>query len=419
MLRHMKLAHEQENVGEIRPVFNWEIKKKATTPKKPPAIKVRNPNNRYICVTCGKDFPTRGRLAAHEAFHEFMGGTHICDHCGDTFETSQAFTKHILLHRTQTFKCQTCEKFLSSKGSLLRHQREVHGLIAELACDICGKELPNKEEFKKHKIWHVKSGSADAQNHDTETNDNQAVPNAEGEAENKQNNKNKQKRTTPEIESAFPIDMLGKRMFYFDRPRPYKCRHCGIEFRQYNQRNYHEQEVHEGKGRFQCPECKHRFATRCSLLAHKKKHNPVRPYKCLLCPKGFASERALVNHQGEHNGLKPFPCTVCGRGFRTQKLMGKHRQRMHGKREKRYGCSFCDKRFMTRSGLGLHERRHKGIRPFVCLNCGKGFSSKDSMLCHQRVHTGEMPFKCEKCGKEFRNNHNLTGHLLQHAKESK
>ncbi|XP_072165760.1 uncharacterized protein [Diadema setosum] len=424
MSRHIKLAHEQERAGRHRPRFTWEMKKKATETRQPVVQQERSAeNNRFICVTCGKDFPTRGRLAAHETFHDFIGNVYLCEHCGDAFESSQTLAKHVLSHETHPFKCAECGKLFFSKSSLCRHRREAHTPRQDkYRCILCDLEFDDAAELDKHEQCH---NDNHAETDGGENVDNSAkdagtahsrAAELEGDGSGSQQ-KSKEKEQVAQSNSTFPVDMLGKRISYFDRPRPYKCHYCSSRFRQYNQRKYHEQEVHEGKGTYQCPQCVQRFVTRCNLEAHMKKHNPIRPFLCQLCPRSFASQKALVNHQGEHTGLKPFKCTVCSRGFRTQKLMGKHRSRMHGKREKRFACSFCDKRFMERSSWRNHERRHKGIRPFVCLVCGKGFSSKDSMAVHQRVHTGEMPFQCEKCSKRFRNNHNLTAHLLQHAKD--
>ncbi|XP_030833227.1 zinc finger protein 678-like [Strongylocentrotus purpuratus] len=412
MMRHMKLAHDREHTGEIRPLFTWEVKKKLTEIRQATATHhIRSADNRFICVTCGKDFPTGGRLTAHETFHDYAGGMYVCDHCGEACENAQILTKHILKHQARPFRCEVCSKIFTSKNNLRRHEREMHGWNSnKFCCQNCKQEFEDLAEFKRHQC---KDTSKVMRKEDGIKNDKTTAADKVTDEDGKEKVSDKQ----AEAASAFPVDMLGKRFSYFDRPRPYKCRHCGMKFRQYNQRKYHEQEAHEGKGTYQCPQCSQRFATRCNLDAHLKKHNPVRPFQCELCPRTFASASALTNHQGEHTGLKPYKCTVCSRGFRTQKLMGKHRTRMHGKREKRFSCSYCDKRFMERSSWRNHERRHKGIRPYVCLVCGKGFSSKDSMVVHQRVHTGEMPFKCEKCGKQFRNNHNLTAHLLHHTAE--
>nr|XP_054759954.1 zinc finger protein 93-like [Lytechinus pictus] len=412
MMRHIKLAHDSEHTGEIRPLFTWEVKKKLTEIRQPSSTHpVRNADNRFICVTCGKDFPTRGRLAAHETFHDFAGGMYVCDHCGEACENAEILTKHILKHQGRPFRCEICSKIFTSKTSLHQHEREVHGWrCTKFSCQTCKQEYEDLAEFKKHQC---NDSGKTVQKEDGIKNDKSTAPAKAMDEGGKGKVSDKQ----VEVSSAFPVDMLGKRFSYFDRPRPYKCRHCGMKFRQYNQRKYHEQEAHEGKGTYQCPQCSQRFATRCNLDTHLKKHNPIRPFQCQLCDRSFASANALSNHQGEHTGAKPYKCTVCDRGFRTQKLMGKHRTRMHGKREKRFACSFCDKRFMERSSWRNHERRHKGIRPHVCLVCGKGFSSKDSMVVHQRIHTGEMPFQCDKCGKSFRNNHNLTAHLLHHTAE--
>lgn len=420
MMRHIKLAHDTEHTGEIRPLFTWEVKKKVAENKQPAlAPRVRNADNRFICVKCGKDFPTKGRLTAHETFHDFAGGVH-CEYCGEAFETTQALMKHVLSHKAGPSKCGLCGKIYISKNNLRRHEREMHGWTNPMFCQECKKEFEDVDDFKKHKCG--KNLTKEPNKEESSRDGKRAAPDKErviegGSEQRKDQEKAQDKPSGTEPLSAFPVDMLGKRISYFDRPRPYKCRFCGHKFCQVNQRKYHEQEVHEGKGTYQCPECSQRFVTRCNLRSHMKKHNPIRPFQCQLCPRAFASKSALANHQGEHTGLKPYKCTICSRGFRTQKLMGKHRSRMHGKREKRFACSFCDKLFMTRSSWHQHERRHKGIRPFVCLVCGKGFSSKDSMAVHQRVHTGEMPFTCEKCGKPFRNNHNLTAHLLHHARK--
>ncbi|XP_003731041.1 zinc finger protein 93 [Strongylocentrotus purpuratus] len=446
MLRHIKFDHDHDANDDLRPVIIWKVKCKTecAKPEDIPSSGYRNIEmesikgssqvyspRQFICTVCGKKFPTEGRLEAHAMFHEFSE-EHTCLLCGEKQRNSKALTKHMAKHESCPHKCRKCDKSYKTQKSLLRHNREVHVLGRKNACRICSIVFVKESECLKHEQTHKEYSKDDAvpdtvwkkkkyrksQKIEPAPGMSTEVP---GEVKTISES-NVGARAAPR-KKAFkgkpapeePKDMLGKTLTYYNRPRPYKCRHCPRRYRSRMAAYEHEKETHEGKGSFKCNLCPRVFMKESNFFQHYQCHEQNRLYRCSLCPRTFASDSALTNHQGEHTGLKPFKCEICGKGFRIRKWVCAHKRRMHQTRELRYFCSFCNKGFTDKGPLQKHELRHKGIRPFVCMICGKGFGVKYVLEVHmQSVHSGEKKYDCEVCGKKFSLNQHYVTHMFKH-----
>ncbi|XP_071507792.1 uncharacterized protein [Diadema antillarum] len=423
----------------------------------------KHTNAKYGCDLCGRVYTQR----------QFVGRHKRHKHGVVLPEKSKCIQPII-----SPFACSECNKGYAYLKSLRRHQREKHGHMSEakytvnnligegpgdFECDLCVETFTTGADFNAHlrsahgiepNVKEIKSSKADAgslnghatpgvpqskvpggtlcyicgktflkwtflhshlrQHHGIEPSVPSDLPDAPGECESSANG-DPAIRAETEIGQ---IDMLGKPVDYYNRPRPFKCKHCPRRFTYRHVLKRHEYRAHLGGSKFTCSFCQKGFDGESQLLVHIQTHTKNRPFKCSLCTRSFASQQACDNHQGEHTGAKPHKCEVCGRGFGTRKLVNKHKYRVHSNKEKRFKCSFCDKRFLMAKDHRIHERRHKGIRPFVCLTCGKGFKDKHCMEVHTRVHTGEKPFVCPHCGKAFSLSHRLTDHIVMHTKEN-
>nr|XP_054760193.1 zinc finger protein 624-like [Lytechinus pictus] len=401
ILRHIRCEHNNSEPCEMIPVLSWKRKgKKKGKEKIPMAVKANvavktnmaakmnfnhkvpkkrevneeEEESKFKCDTCGKAFPSLGRLKEHELFHEMMNGD-------------------------KPYECSECSQRYTAQSSLNRHEREAHGFLNDykprnrqkkskpkkgpkkpLHCQYCGQGYKSRGALANHE---------------------------------RKIHGSRQQFREPEPPTDEPQDMLGRPSDYYQRP--YKCRFCPKRYTSWTTVEQHEKEVHTGEGTFKCSHCPKICASESRLKEHLVVHNYMHMHRCTLCPRSFASESALKNHQGEHTGLKPFKCEICGRGFRTRKLTLKHKQRMHQERPKRFMCSICNKGFAEKCNLKVHERRHKGIRQFVCLECGKGFTARFSLTAHmQAMHIKERPFTCEVCGKSFALNHHYNHHMAKH-----
>merc|ERR1719233_667427 len=113
--------------------------------------------NDKSCVTCGKIFPTRGRLELHMNVHkEDKEKPFKCDVCEKGFSASASLKNHKLLHTGEVHKCEYCEYTAVQKGNLKTHRLKLHkdlleqnegeGNVAQdSTADECVKVLTKKE----------------------------------------------------------------------------------------------------------------------------------------------------------------------------------------------------------------------------------------------------------------------------------
>ena len=464
LLRHVKISHEPDRAKEMIPVVTWkprgameneenENPQMAPNPipiaKQPAKLHVKPAkmpstvtkqvlggssssglsDERYICTTCGKNFPTQGRLAAHETFHEY-NTERPCTTCGESFSNSSTLAKHMVSHKERPFECDVCGHAFTRRSHLTRHKQYQH--TYNHRCRVCGMEFIKKRKCSKHEKTHPswknfkaiqdksskkgrRSKTENTLEGGVDIDDGEFVffpPGNDGDVEIEAG-WIEEKGEEVGAKSGLSKDMLGKRTNYYDRPRPFKCKYCPKRYLSQKGRLVHECERHTKRCRYKCADCPLVFVTEIRYIEHVKKHANNRPFQCQVCPATFASESALKNHQGEHTGLKPVKCEECGKGFRTRHFMTAHKRRMHKVQEMRYACSFCNKPFSDKGNLVKHERRHKGIRPYVCLECGRGFTSNYCLTSHSYTHTKEKKFGCPKCDQKFTLNQHLTNHIYK------
>ena len=98
------------------------------------------------CPTCGKSFKN---LVSHLKTHET--DTSLCVECGKTFKNKIRLKTHILLvHKQLEVTCSVCQKVCQSKRKLSRHVKLHHLNIRSYQCDICNKSFPEKSKLTKH-----------------------------------------------------------------------------------------------------------------------------------------------------------------------------------------------------------------------------------------------------------------------------
>ncbi|XP_030834193.1 zinc finger protein 665 isoform X2 [Strongylocentrotus purpuratus] len=416
ILRHITICeHTSRTAIKVLPVPTKKEKKKISarnkkSAKQPPRKRKKVSNKEgcaFKCGTCEKVFDSRGRLKAHEQFHDY-NQDHTCPVCGKRQRNAQTWARHMMLHKpgneARPHKCNECNGRYKSKAALRKHANEIHGY----PCRFCKERFLKKKDCLNHELTHQSFLTS----HSGATTDPSAMLVSSAmvlpsEATN----------ATAEPSPDKPKDMLGKTATFYLRNRPYKCRFCPKTYLTRNVALVHEREMHFGDRAYNCSHCSKSFGKESMLVAHLKNHEQHRMYRCTHCPKTFRSESAFNNHQGEHNGLKPFKCELCGRGFRVRKGVTHHKRRMHQDRPMRFFCSVCNKGFTDRGNLIKHERRHDGFRPFECLECGSRFTAKCSLENHARTHVAEKPFSCEICGKTFPRNDYYTHHMFKHKLE--
>lgn len=155
------------------------------------------------------------------------------------------------------------------------------------------------------------------------------------------------------------------------RPKDYRCEHCG---KAYAIKYTYDQHIRtHTEGRPKCPECGSTFASAFSLFRHRAKaHNLEHSYtthKCNLCDKIFFSLSELNLHIQRHSD-----------------------QKVHT-------CPECEKSFSAKGNLRIHMRTHAKEKLYQCDICANTFSHPYSLVSHRRIHTNEFPYTCTECGK--------------------
>ena len=473
MLRHMKFSHKENKTSKPKnsnlqdrltkkarimealknPEQTKDPQENDATPKE--SNDTKTGGDGFACVTCGKAFPSKGRLIAHELFHEMTCETYKCDVCGLVCNTANSLKQHKGFHKERRYKCPLCFKQYDVRYNFSRHLIGAHGVeimqggrlkctgCAEIfrrgenvaphldACRLYQRQMKKRareivEDSEEEEGEGMEEGEVWTERKPYTSNDSRAGKSEKGKEGGGTNNAIAS-TTQPSTQAGAPsdaepkeeteegvIDMLGKRLDQ-DLTRPHKCRFCPQRFRKKESALRHEKDRHKRRPLITCQHCSKTFNDKPKFLIHLRKHSKDRRYKCQLCPRSFSSESALKNHHPEHTGERPHKCEPCSKGFKTRKHLMCHIRRVHSVRELKFPCTYCERRFAEKSSLVLHERRHKGIRPHVCLTCGKAFTSKHCLISHQYIHTGEKPFKCHRCGKAFPLNHHLDSHLLSHS----
>ena len=116
-----------------------------------------------VCKKCNKDFPNEQKLSHHMNMEHLDNPPYICQHCEETFETSEDKQEHVsnihqfncmecdhqattnkylirhiqLAHQVETinekmkFQCNSCAQRFASYFSMMNHRRDTHGKTKE------------------------------------------------------------------------------------------------------------------------------------------------------------------------------------------------------------------------------------------------------------------------------------------------
>ena len=87
--------------------------------------------------------------------------------------------------------------------------------------------------------------------------------------------------------------------------------------------------VHDLAGeerRYYCDQCDKSFMRASGLRKHTKEEHLVgpKPFVCLYCDRRYAYRCALEGHMRRHSEVRPFACSTCGAGFKHISNLQKH-----------------------------------------------------------------------------------------------
>ena len=209
--------------------------------------KYEDPKILENCNVCGKAY-NKYALKKHMLIHETQ--TKKCEYCPENFKAS-VYIRHLMKAHKKTGKCleskaKTNEKvYLNCKfcGKLmlkesLRDHEVYHKEDIKFECDVCGAKIKHKPSFDRHMV----------QVHGLEIGQT-------GSYTKKYKSGKKECHICCKEVSSFSYH---KKMHHSDEPpleKNIKCESCGKMFQSKTKRKYHVQQVHEEKYDYECKLC--------------------------------------------------------------------------------------------------------------------------------------------------------------------
>uniref|UniRef100_A0A1I8M2W6 Uncharacterized protein n=1 Tax=Musca domestica TaxID=7370 RepID=A0A1I8M2W6_MUSDO len=284
--------------------------------------------NRYQCIQCLAEFPTRYRLIRHETTHT-EGQTYKCLLCSREYRAGYNLQRHIVACHSEKnqFECNICHLSFARQDVLKRHRDQIHlNINKKWHCKKCGKSFRAQYLFNSHKNQNTCSP--------------EPLP-------KKKIAKGKKHSRSGKAEDEYIEQCPDDK---------YKCIICNMKFKCiWNCRN------------------------------HIQTHSDTKPYPCSTCPKHFRTRYALINHERIHSNEKPFVCDICMKPFRQVTHMRHHRM-LHTRDNLPVKCKECHQGFVTKWKLREHLRReHCTVKAFKCAECPEEFYLKYDLKRHARL----------------------------------
>ncbi|XP_036383397.1 hypermethylated in cancer 2 protein-like [Megalops cyprinoides] len=172
-------------------------------------------DNLYVCIPCGKGFPSSEQLNAHvethteEELYIKEEGAYVKEEEEEAEDLSASMAPTTFGAESRPFKCTVCSKSYKDPATLRQHEK-THWLTRPFPCNICGKMFTQRGTMTRHMRSH-----------------------------------------------------LGL--------KPFACEECGMRFtRQY--RLTEHMRVHSGEKPYECQLCGGKFTQQRNLISHLRMH---------------------------------------------------------------------------------------------------------------------------------------------------
>ena len=123
-------------------------------------LRVHNKECPYVCSLCDKSFNQSGNLATHMKIHS-EETPYKCKTCGKGFKQKSQLPVHQRVHTGERpYKCSLCDKAYSQNGHLADHIKATHSEDTPYNCTTCGKSFKLKYRLTRHLRVHISGGSS-------------------------------------------------------------------------------------------------------------------------------------------------------------------------------------------------------------------------------------------------------------------
>ncbi|XP_069766407.1 hypermethylated in cancer 1 protein isoform X2 [Narcine bancroftii] len=106
-------------------------------------------DNLYVCIPCGKGFPSSEQLNAHVESHTEDDLFHK-----EGSEAAAPFAEPPLADLVRPYRCSSCDKSYKDPATLRQHEKS-HWLTRPYPCNICGKKFTQRGTMTRHMRSHL------------------------------------------------------------------------------------------------------------------------------------------------------------------------------------------------------------------------------------------------------------------------
>ncbi|CAH2083444.1 unnamed protein product [Euphydryas editha] len=253
-------------------------------------------NGEYQCTTCTLRFATATLLRVHTACHSER---YVCSKCGSSLKPRAKRIHSCVRRDVQSVACQFCGNLFRDTSGLQQHLRRVHTNKAGgrlLSCMVCGESYKNQAALRTHMIKHIK--------------------------------RKFQCDKCPATYSS-PYTLTQHKRTHESGGQLHYCTTCGVGYATKKSLLAHKRNtMNHQRTLFECPICNRLCPTQRSLASHiQTVHSTTKEYTCPLCPARYTSRKSLVRHIGTHNKkieVKMAVCHLCGSSFKGNNKLNRH-----------------------------------------------------------------------------------------------